>query len=202
MKYKEKIKDPNTIMIIITVILFIALSLTIIFYNVNLLNNKSSSGSKSSAVKVKKKANLEEIINKVKEEHSEIVYESKENTKYKSIVYKESSNLNIEDIKDITSNKEYFNSVIIDIETGEELTFYDMLKVDKLEDFASKEDELLSLKYPEFIVDGIKKSEGHKVYYVTDKEVIIYYYDYTYNYDIKEDITLKIDFNEIKYKLN
>lgn len=201
MKYKDKLIDTSTIILLVAAIIIGALILILIFWNNHLLNNKSVEGSKASEIKINKKANIDEIITKIKEKHPSIVYESNENRKYKSLVYTEKPVLD-PDVKDILETEERYNSIIINIETGEELTFLDMLKKDKLDTFLAKEKELLCLKYPEFIVKGIENSEGTKGYYVTEHEVIIYYYDYSYDYRMKEDITLKIDFNEIKDLLN
>lgn len=201
MKYKDKVIDTSTIVLLVAAVIIGALILILLFCNSKLLDNKNTEGSKSSEVKINKKANIDEIITKIKEEHPSIVYESNENRKYKSLVYTEEAVLD-PDIKDVTDSKERYNSIIINIETGEELTFLDMLKKDKIEDFANKEKELLNLKYPEFIVKELVSGEGTKGYYVTEHEVIIYYYDYSYDYRLKEDITLKIDFNEIKDLLN
>lgn len=191
MKYKDRVVDTSTIILLISALAIGSLILILLFWNNKLLDSKYEEKSKSSEVKLKKKDNLNEIIEEIKIEY-DIIYESKETTKYKSLVFKKSD----------SSGIEKYNSIIIDIQTGEELTFFDMLKKDKLSDFENKERELLNLKYPDFIVDGIKNSEGEKGYYVTDNEVIIYYYGYSFDYNIKEDITLKIDFNEIKDLLN
>lgn len=200
MKYKDKILDTSTIILLIAALVIGTLILILLFLNSHILKSDNNEGSKSSEVKVNKKANLEEIINKIKEEHPNILYESNDKRKYKSIVYKEKV-LDIEDVKDI-ADLEKINSIILNVETGEELTFLDMLKKDKIEEFEIKEKELLNLKYPEFIVKGIEANEGEKGYYVTEHDVTIYYYNYTYNYSLKEEVSLKIDFNEIKDLLN
>lgn len=199
MKYKDRLLDTSTIILVVVALVIGALILILIFWNNKLLESQTES-SHSSEVKIKKKVNIDEIIAKIKEEHPNIVYESDESRKYKSLVYKENNISNPDDIKDIT--EERYNSIIIDVETGEELTFLDILKKNKLETFEAKEKELLNLKYPEFIVKGIEAGEGYKRYYVTEREVIIYYYDYVYNYSTNKEITLKIDFNEIKDLLN
>ena len=80
---------------------------------------------------------------------------------------------------------------MIDSYTGEELTLEDILKEGSLKDFENKELELLKLKYPEFIVEGIQNSEGVKVYVIKDQEMVIYYYDYTYNYEYQDVVLFR-----------
>lgn len=199
MKYKDNLIDKSTIILIITALIIGALILVLLFWN-NKLGNNNEEGSKSSEVKQNKKVNIDEIVKDIKDKYSDIVYESNDNTRYKSIVYKSINEKT--DENNITKNEERYNSIIIDTYTGKEITFFDMLKENKLASFEEKEKELLNLKYPEFIIKGIENGDGEKGYYVTENEVIIYYYDYVYNYDIKEEVTLKIDFNEIKNLLN
>jgi len=199
MKYKDNLIDKSTIILIITALIIGALILVLLFWNKK-LDNKNEEGSKSSEVKSSKKVNIERLMEDIKNKYSDIVYESNDNTRYKSIVYKSTEKRT--DENNITKSGERYNSIIIDTYTGKEITFFDMLKENKLASFEEKEKELLNLKYPEFIIKGIENGDGEKGYYVTENEVIIYYYDYIYNYDIKEEVTLKIDFNEIKNLLN
>src|SRR5699024_1387112 len=70
-------------------------------------------------------------------------------------------------------------------------------KNNKMDDFLKKEMELLNLKYPEFIVEGIQNSGGEKVYLIKSNELLIYYYDYTYEYDYQEVVSLTINYNEV-----
>lgn len=174
--------DKSTIILLISAFVLGVLIIILVVWNNKLLNQDSKGNNYNQSEKRNniKKIDITEIVNKIKTEHSNILYES-DNNVFKSIVYSEESS---------------FNSIIIDLATGEELTFLDMLTDEDA--FRSKELELLKLKYPEFIISGILNSTGVKSYYVKDKEVIIYYTGYTYNYNIENEITLKIDFNEIK----
>jgi len=199
MKYNDNVIDKSTIILIVTALVIGALILVLLFWNKK-LDNKNEEGSKSSEVKSSKKVNIERLMEDIKNKYSDIVYESNDNTRYKSIVYKSTEKRT--DENNITKSGERYNSIIIDTYTGKEITFFGMLKENKLKSFEEKEKELLNLKYPEFIIKGIENGDGEKGYYVTENEVIIYYYDYIYNYDIKEEVTLKIDFNEIKDLLN
>ena len=133
------------------------------------------------------KINIEEIISNIKLKSGKLKYESKTIKEFISLVFEE--------------NNRYKN-FIIDTQTGKQLSFFDIIKEDKIIDFDNKEKELLSLKYPNFIVKGIEQNNGYKIYYVKDNEVIIFYYDYEFDYEYKENISLKIDYNEIKDYLN
>lgn len=120
----------------------------------------------------------------------EKVYENNQLKDIKSIIYKTETN---------------YKNLIIDTKTGEEITFNDLIKKDKNDEFTQKELELLSLKYPEFIVDDIKNNKGntgYNIYYVKDNEVIIYYKDYMLSYELQDEISLIINYNEIKEFLN
>lgn len=127
--------------------------------------------------------NLEQIINQYKTTYGEPIYESNAISEFISLVFVENNQL---------------KSVLIDTNTGKEKKFLDFIKSEHLEDFYHKENELLNLKYPSFIVNGITNSEGTKVYYVKDEEVVIYYYNFTYDYQVEDSIFLKINYHEIK----
>lgn len=126
--------------------------------------------------------NIEEVISKIKSENTELVYESTDIPEFTSLVF---------------LNNEKYTSYIIDTYTGEELELKDIIKEGKIDDFEAKEEELLRLKYPEFIVEGIINSDGEKVYLIYDNEMVAYYYDYTYEYDYQDVVSLKINYNEV-----
>lgn len=121
-------------------------------------------------------------IAKIKEDHGTPYYESDHIEEFTNLVFEENNR---------------FSSYIIDSYTGDELTIEDILKKGTLEEFKEKELELLNLKYPEFIVEGIKNTQGTKVYILKDQEMIIYYYDYSYSYEYQEVVSLTINYNEI-----
>lgn len=135
---------------------------------------------------------INSLIEKIEKDNPnmEKVYENNQVKDFKSIIYKNETN---------------YKNFIIDTKTGEEITFNDLIKKDKNDKFTQKELELLSLKYPEFIVDDIKNNKGdtgYKAYYVKDNEVIIYYCDYMLSYELQDEISLIINYNEIKDYLN
>lgn len=135
---------------------------------------------------------INSLIEKIEKDNPnmEKVYENNQVKDFKSIIYKNETN---------------YKNFIIDTKTGEEITFNDLIKKDKNDKFTQKELELLSLKYPEFIVDDIKNNKGdtgYKAYYVKDNEVIIYYCDYMISYELQDEISLIINYNEIKDYLN
>ena len=115
MKYKDNVIDKSTIILIITALVIGALILVLLFWNKK-LDNKNEEGSKSSEVKQNKKVNIDEIVKDIKETYPNIVYESNDNTRYKSIVYKSINEKT--DENNITKNEERYNSIIIDTYTG------------------------------------------------------------------------------------
>lgn len=102
----------------------------------------------------------------------------------------------------LTSAENRFQSQIFDFKSGEKLTINDLIKKDFKEDFANKINELLYLKYPTFIADVISKNDYTNVYFLKDNELVIYYYDYPITPEVKEDLYLTVNYNEIKDYLN
>ena len=125
--------------------------------------------------------NVEEIISKIKSENTDLYYESSDILEFTSLVFLEDGR---------------YKTYLINNKTGEELQITDFIS--NWEDFEGKEEELLRLKYPEFLVQGILNTDGKKVYVVKSNEMIVYYYDYTYDYEYLEEVSLKINYNEIK----
>lgn len=167
------------IIFIILIIVLLVLATYFVFKGFTLEEKPLIDDNSSTSVPI---INVEEIIGNVKSENSNLIYESTQIEEFTSLAFLENDRV-----------KTYF----IDEDTGEELSIEDLIKEGKLEDFKNKELELLNLKYPEFIVQGIIDGNGNKVYLVKENEMIIYYYDYTYLYDVEEEITLKINYNEI-----
>lgn len=88
-------------------------------------------------------------------------------------------------------------SYIIDSKTGEEKEFYNYIKDDKKEEFNKKINELLYLKYPNFIADVLKNS-SKRTYEIKDNEMIIYFSSEGIVPKIEDDLFLKVNYNEIK----
>ena len=101
---------------------------------------------------------------------------------------------NLYNIVYLDNNK--YKSYIIDTITGKELSFKDLITNEK--DYLSKENELLKLKYPEYIVNGLNNKKVQKVYNIKPNEVTIYYYNYQLDYDYPNELNLTINYNEIK----
>ena len=175
---KVKFKVFKIIFIALIVILF---SLATFFLIKGLLMEKEDKGKSDSAPSVSS-VDVEKAISAIKSEHGELLYESEDIPEFTSLAFKENDRI---------------ESYIIDTSTGEELKLEDIIKNNKMDDFLKKEMELLNLKYPEFIVEGIQNSGGEKVYLIKSNELLIYYYDYTYEYDYQEVVSLTINYNEV-----
>lgn len=67
-----------------------------------------------------------------------------------------------------------------------------------VEEFWSKVNKLLYLKYPTFIADVLSKNDKTNTYFVKDNELVIYYYDYEIEPLPNEELSLHINYNEIK----
>lgn len=168
--------------LIFTVLIILLLILGTVFLVRGLtLQEKGEENDQYSSPSVSQ-VDVDKVIEDIKAQNSDLIYESENIDEFTSLVFQEEDKL---------------KSYLIDSETGEELDITDIFKEDKLDEFNEKELELLNLKYPEFIVEGIKTSDGYKVYYVKENEMTIYYYDYTYLYDYQEQVTLTINYNEV-----
>ncbi len=95
---------------------------------------------------------------------------------------------------DTNIHKSYF----VNEQTGKEVNFSSILKSNKVDDFMAKMYELLSLKYPKFIVDAIKTQDGQIAFELKENEMIIYYSNYVIQPEIQEPLKLTINYNEIK----
>lgn len=96
----------------------------------------------------------------------------------------------------------YHETVIVDKETGAFLEFKDLLKEDEVDKFWNKVYELLDLKYPKFIVNTLKNSEGNVYYDIKENEVIIYFENYKFDPIFLDVISIKVNYNEVKDCLN
>ena len=172
--------------IIFLVLIVISFVIATIFLVTGLNMSEEKSGADDPAINIPS-INVEELIENIKNKNASLLYESTAIKEFTSLVFSENDRI---------------KSYLIDLNTGEELSFLDVIKEDKLKDFEARELELLNLKYPTFIVEGLTNSSGNKVYYVKDNELTIYYYDYTFAYDYKDIISLNINYNEIHDCLN
>lgn len=172
MKLKKQYRD----------IIFIAILTAIVFVIINACAKNRADNPSAPSVSNKSKSVISDI-----KENKELVYESTNIKEFTSLVFKSSGK---------------YISYIIDSKTGKTLEINDIIKKDKIKHFSKKEIELLNLKYPSFIVNAIKDKKGDKIYFIKDNEIIIYYYNYDFEYEMSEDIFLKINNNEVKDYLN
>lgn len=166
-------------------LLILGLSAIFTFLFLLFLPREETSTSKASIPSTK---DINAIVKKTEEDNKDLkkIYETEDIKEFISLVYE---------------TEQGFKNIIIDTYTGKYLEFTDLIKENKIKDYEEKELELLSLKYPSFIVEGIKEnkgSTGYKNYYVKDNEVIIFYYDYVYELRVDFNISLTINYNEIK----
>ena len=125
---------------------------------------------------------VEQILEDIKASNTNLVYESTGISEFKSLAFLEEGKV---------------KSYIVDTITCAELSIKDIIKEDKYDEFLAKEEELLRLKYPEFIINGIINGEGTKVYVIKENVMVVYYYDYVYDYPYTESVNLTINYNEV-----
>ncbi len=177
-----KFKVFKVIFIILIVILFVIAT----FFLIKGLTLEEKT-TENPSVPSTSKVDVAKVIEKLKEENGELLYESTGILEFTNLVFQ---------------NQDQEKSYFIDDTTGENLDFDDLIKEGKIDEFREKEKELLNLKYPEFIVEGIFNTDGYRVYYMKENEMVIYYYDYTYEYEYQEPVSLKINYNEVHDYLN
>lgn len=182
---KFKLKSNNILInMLFSLILIVTLLLTFTtsFYMKKLSNEKINS---STVIKTNKNIirseKIDEYINNIDSgKYVEDINIKKEIT----------SVLMIEDNK--------YKAKIFDYKTGKELTLDTIIKKDQIDNFWRKISELLYLKYPKFIADVLSLNNQENVYYLKDNELIIYYYNYTIEPAVNEDLFLQVNYNEIK----
>ena len=186
---KFKFKSNNILInMLFSLILIVTLLLTFTtsFYMKKLSNEKINS---STVIKTNKNIirseKIDEYINNIDaDKYVEDINIKKEIT----------SVLMIEDNK--------YKAKIFDYKTGKELTLDTIIKKDQIDNFWRKISELLYLKYPKFIADVLSLNNQENVYYLKDNELIIYYYNYTIEPAVNEDLFLHVNYNEIKEYLD
>ena len=89
-------------------------------------------------------------------------------------------------------------SKIFNFKTGEEVTIESILKPNMADVFFEKVKELLYLKYPLFIASKLELHDKTNSYYLKENELIIYYYDYVIEPEVSEELSLHVNYNEIK----
>lgn len=91
-----------------------------------------------------------------------------------------------------------YRTYLISNKTGKEMSFDSIIKNDKLNLFWNKVYELLELKYPEFIINGIKSGKGNIYYDIKNNEMIIYFKNYVFNPEYNDLISIRVNYNEVK----
>ena len=176
MKYKV-----FKIIFIILIVVLLAIATFFVVKGLTMEDENKESETNNSTPSITQ-VDVNKIIEDIKSENSNLVYESEDIPEFTSLVFEENNRI---------------TSFIIDTNTGENLSLDEIIKEGCMDDFEAKELELLRLKYPVFIVNGIKDTEGYKAYFIKENELTIYYYDYTYEYDFKDVVSLTINYNEI-----
>lgn len=97
----------------------------------------------------------------------------------------------------VMKNNDY-KTYLVSNKTGKEISFDSIIKSDKLNLFWNKVYELLELKYPEFIINGIKSGNGNIYYDIKNNEMIIYFKNYVFNPEYNDLISIRVNYNEVK----
>lgn len=97
----------------------------------------------------------------------------------------------------VIKNNDY-RTYLVSNKTGKEISFDSIIKNDKLNLFWNKVYELLELKYPEFIINGIKSGKGNIYYDIKNNEMIIYFKNYVFNPEYNDLISIRVNYNEVK----
>jgi len=95
-------------------------------------------------------------------------------------------------------NDNVISSYFVNIDTGMEEDFFNLIKQDKQGEFEVKIESLLRLKYPKFIVDALIEENTKRTYQLKDNELVIYFSDYEITPSISDELYLKVNYNEIK----
>lgn len=200
-KKNNKLKNISVEPIIIIYILFVFFSIVfLIFGNLHLFNMR----------------NLNYKLNTININNQKIIYPKFEITKtnrtIKEIIKKDFNNVSDEvdtytNIINrryinlffvIKSEKKQYKSYIIDSKNNNLVDITFLVKNGQEKKLNDKIIEMLRLKYPEFIVNGILNSNGNRYYKVKNNELIIYYKDFDIKPVVNEEIFIKLNYNEIK----
>lgn len=99
-------------------------------------------------------------------------------------------------------DKSNYESKIIDKKYVGVYNYDKILKDDRVSDFWSKVYDLLSLKYPVYIVNGIKNGNGSIYYDIYDNEIIVYFLNYSFKPSYSDIVSIRVNYNEIQDYLN
>lgn len=137
-------------------------------------------------VEAKEQVDIENVLDNYRKEN--VVFSEYKNDEFVSL---------------ITINKELCHeTIIIDNKSGEKLHIEDLIKDNQVDNFWNKVYELLSLKYPKFIIEGLQSSEGNIYYEIKQNEMIIYFEYFNFVVSLPETISIRVNYNEVKDYLN
>lgn len=95
-----------------------------------------------------------------------------------------------------------YKSYFVNSTNGKIMQIEDLIKPDKIKIFQNKVSELIEKKFPKFIQEGLKNDKVEIAYEIGDKELILHFSNYQITPSIKEELFLKINYNEIKDEIN
>ena len=99
-------------------------------------------------------------------------------------------------------NKNNYISKIYDYTTSEEIDLDSLIKNEKINEYNKKIEELLYLKYPKFVVEGLLQPDVIYSYLFRENELVIYFNNYVIEPTINEILYLTVNYNEIRTCLN
>lgn len=166
----------------VVLIIFLIVALITFVISTNYLHKLANNLDETKVVNNKKKSKSPKIDKYIKDLNG-FIEEININNEVSSIVSKE--------------NDKYVVKMF-DYDSGKELKITNIIKKDKVDEFNAKINELLYLKYPKFIADVLSKNDKNNVYYLKNNELIIYYYNYEITPAVIEELSLKVNYNEIK----
>lgn len=181
------IKIKDFVIYLFFVAFFGAFLLIVPIYN---MQNNNKTGMVLANEKSDKVEKVEAVLNSLPE-NREVISKYVINSTYTNVLLH----------SNIPEEVNVYESHVYDID-GKEIIMEELIKKDKLDSFWNKVYELLALKYPEFIVNGIKNSTGSNAYEFKENELVIYFVNYTIDPIINELIFLKVNYNEIKEYIN
>lgn len=96
-----------------------------------------------------------------------------------------------------------FKSYQLNVKNGHNLVLDEIVKREALEHFENKVKELLLLKYPEFVVDGILLENTKRTYDIRENQMIIYFSNVITDPVMEQSsFSIVVNYNEIKDDLN
>jgi len=132
---------------------------------------------------------VEAVISEIPD-NLEVVSKYVIDAKYTNVFFRNTDDFNL------------YESHIYNNKNGLEVELSELILKEKNTEFWDKVYELLSLKYPKFIVEAIRNGEGNNAYNIKENEMIIYFMNYLIQPAVSEIINIKVNYNEIKDFIN